>query len=480
MLTTGQIVKNRFKVLKSIGGGAYGTVYLVEDLSAGRTWALKEVVESELPPGEQDDARALFAREGEILQSLHHPGLPEIIQAFSEGDCRYLVMQYIEGETLEELMKKRGKPFTAQEVLPWALQLAAILEYLHSRPQPVVFRDLKPSNIMLRKDGQIMLIDFGIARYFTPGKTRDTYFMGTPGFSPPEQYGRGQSDSRSDIFSFGATFFHLLTGADVAQYVTRYPPLESLVKGVPGWLNRVIMKCLSINPGERYQHTIRLYKAMEKQQFLEDETPSELISSQPSAGTGFSNARQQINKAVIFGGGLLLALVLYLVFPPILLIYMIIGGIALMRAFSCGSVISVVIVLAVLGLLAAIMVPGFVRARAQGRLTMCKSNLKNMATALEMYSGDYGVKKKVYDARGNQVETDEMLYNVYPPGLQALTPAYLKVLPECPADKRSYYVYLRNSEQGIYTVYCHGKAHESVTKENFPQYDSVEGIKNDR
>jgi len=160
-------------------------------------WALKEITEMELPDEERSDAVLLFTREAEILRSLNHPGLPQIFDFFSEKDSHCLVMDYIEGKTLEDIMKERSAAFSHLEVLPWALQICEILKYLHDvKPDPVIFRYLKPSNIMIGNDGRIRLIDFGIARYFSPRKIKDTFFLDSPGFSPPEQYGRGQSNAR--------------------------------------------------------------------------------------------------------------------------------------------------------------------------------------------------------------------------------------------------------------------------------------------
>ncbi len=255
MLNAGDTVKGRYKVIKSIGGGAFGTVYLVRDsYKRGGRVAMKEMVEVELPFEERQEALELFLREAEILRSLNHPGLPRIFDFFDVGDSHYIVMEYIDGQTLEGKMKFRQGPCSWEEVLPWAVELCIILDYLHTRePEPAIFRDLKPSDIMIAADGRVKLIDFGIARYFSPGKMKDTYFMGTPGFSPPEQYGMGQSDERSDVFALGATLYHLLTGADMEQYSTKFPLLSTLAPSVPKWLESVIMKCLAVNPGERYQ-----------------------------------------------------------------------------------------------------------------------------------------------------------------------------------------------------------------------------------
>ncbi len=473
MLNQGDILNKRYTVKKPLGGGAYGTVYLVEDQAqGGQERALKEVAESELPPGERDEARILFEREGAILKSLRHPGLPGVTDVFSRGDCHYLVMEYIQGHTLEELLKQKGGPFTAAEVIPWAYQLSAVLEYLHTRPEPVIFRDLKPSNIMIDRNGRIRLIDFGIARYFKPGKAKDTFFMGTPGFSPPEQYGRGQSDHRSDLFSFGATFFYLLTDVDTAQFATSFPPLGTLAHDIPGWLEKVITRCLAINPGERYQSTASLVKDMEKQRFSADDAPIDAPLPPPSAGG--ATLTSSLKVVAVAAVGLLVAYWLYCIFPPILLLYMVVGFYYASRALSCNSVISLFIVLGIFAMLAAIFVPSFLGAREQGQLTGCKSNLKNIGTAMEMYYTDNPLPLW----QRKNPNTTNPVEGLYPRSLDKITPSYLKTLPTCPKAGRCTYTYLTSDDLGNFTVYCRGAKHKIYRGpvDNYPQYDSYQGL----
>lgn len=260
MLCAGDLIKERYRVLKPIGEGASGKVYLVEDSGSGNElMALKELNLTGASPVEIREFSELFQREIAMLQSMKHKGLPLFIDSFSLEDSQFLVMEYIEGETLDEIMERNRRPFTAEELIPLAYQLASILEYLHTRkPHPVIYRDLKPSNIMLTGKGTLKLIDFGIARHYNPKKLKDTHFMGTPGFSPPEQYGKGQSDVRTDMFSLGATLYFLLTGEDMIRFNFSFPPLRDLVKDVPPELEDIIMRCLSINPGERFQTTTLL------------------------------------------------------------------------------------------------------------------------------------------------------------------------------------------------------------------------------
>jgi len=251
-----RMIAGRYRVIETLGRGSYGTVFLVvEDKRPHMRWALKEMSEAMIPEEDREHALKLFRREAEILARLSHPGLPSIREFFSVNDRHYLAMEYVDGENLEVVRELENGIFEYKEVVDWAIQLALIIDYLHRQnPEPVIFRDLKPSNIMLTyPDRRIMLIDFGIARYFNPGKLKDTQFLGTQGFSPPEQYGRGQSDQRSDIFSYGATLYYLLTNQDMQKCSFQYRKIVDIRNDVPLSFDGMIMKCLALNPGERFQ-----------------------------------------------------------------------------------------------------------------------------------------------------------------------------------------------------------------------------------
>ncbi len=265
-MDTGDIIAGTYEIVETLGKGSYGTVYLVKEVKhRGIQWALKEIVETRIPADERDHALELFRREAEILKSLSHPGLPSIKDFFSIDERHYLVMQFIDGENLEVVKELENGQFEDQEIIDWAIQLALIIEYLHNyKPDPIVFRDLKPSNIMLTyPDRRIMLVDFGIARYFNPEKLKDTQFLGTLGFSPPEQYGRGQSDQRSDIYSYGATLYYLLTNLDMTKCAFQFTPIRKINTTVPPLFESIIMKCLSMNPGERFQSMAEILNEMD-------------------------------------------------------------------------------------------------------------------------------------------------------------------------------------------------------------------------
>ncbi|WP_255552978.1 serine/threonine-protein kinase [Ktedonobacter sp. SOSP1-85] len=194
-----------------MGQGGMGAVYQARDLKRQAVCAIKEMSLSTVPYEEQEQAIENFKIEAKILWRLDHPNLPKFTGFFSENNRHFLVMEYIDGMTLEDLLHRNGGPFSERRVLGWARQLCDVLSYLHSQDPPIIFRDMKPGNAMLTRDGRIKLIDFGIARFFRQARHHDTQQLGTPGFAPPEQYGEAQTDERSDIYSLAMTLFELLT-----------------------------------------------------------------------------------------------------------------------------------------------------------------------------------------------------------------------------------------------------------------------------
>jgi serine/threonine protein kinase len=253
---TGRLGRNtllhkRYIILRVIGQGGMGAVYQARDTKRGEICAVKEMSLSSVPPSEQGKALENFLAEATILSRLSHPNLPAFTDFFSEGERHFLVMEYIDGQTLEELLEENGGPFSERRVLGWARQLCDVLEYLHSQQPPVIFRDLKPGNIMLRRDGRIKLIDFGIARLVRRSSSQDTQLLGTPGFAPPEQYGSAQTDQRSDIYSLAVTLFQLLTGA-LPEKGFGLPDARTLNPAVSSTVARALEKAASLDPNDRY------------------------------------------------------------------------------------------------------------------------------------------------------------------------------------------------------------------------------------
>jgi len=172
------------------------------------------------------------------------------------------VMDFIEGQTLGQLLSQRTAPFTEAEVLDWAGQLCDVLSYLHAQHPPVIFRDLKPDNIMLAPDRRIKLIDFGIARLFKPGQLKDTRRFGTPGFAPPEQYGQGQTDARSDVYALGVTLHHLLTKYDPSITPFALPKVRQLNPAVSARTEAAIERAIQLDPTHRLQSAAELKQAV--------------------------------------------------------------------------------------------------------------------------------------------------------------------------------------------------------------------------
>lgn len=260
----GDIVFNRYEVVRELGRGAMGAVYLVRDPRLGASlWALKELETSLILESERAEAESLFQREMHLLAGFHHPGIPRVLQLYTEPNLGLaFIMEWIDGVALDEVQDSLGRTFVAHEALPIALQVCEILKYLHSQHPPVVFRDLKPSNLMITPAGRIFFIDFGIARRFRTGQTKDTQELGTPGYCAPEQYGHGQTSAASDIYALGTTLLHLLTGRDPQGFNFQFPP--SLELGVePEALSLVLDRCLKIKPEDRYSSAVALQHDVE-------------------------------------------------------------------------------------------------------------------------------------------------------------------------------------------------------------------------
>ncbi len=214
LLVASQQLKGRYRILEKLGQGGFGAIYKVEDLLFnGAIKAVKEMGMRGLNPQETQNAIDSFKNEAVLLANLAHPNLPQIYDHFEDHGRWYLVMDYIDGETLATRLEKvAGGKLSITDTVKIGLQLCTVLAYLHSHQPPIIFRDLKPDNVMITNNDHLYLIDFGIARFFKPGQARDTVNLGTPGYAAPEQYGGMQTTIRSDIYSLGATLYHLISG----------------------------------------------------------------------------------------------------------------------------------------------------------------------------------------------------------------------------------------------------------------------------
>jgi len=261
MIAPNTIVGGRYRVMKPLGGGGMKLVYLAEDLRlAARPCALAEMVDSFTSPDTQKQAVAAFQREADMLAQLSNEHIPRVFDRFSEQNHHYLVMEFIDGTTLEQKLKDAGGKLAEDAVIDVALQVLDTLEYLHNLEPPVIYRDLKPSNLMLTPSGQAKLIDFGIARLFQP--LSNATMIGTQGYAPPEQY-RGKVEFRSDLYALGATMHHALSGRDPAlEPPFSYPPLRSLCPGITPALADLVDQAL------KYDVVLRVADAAEFKQRL--------------------------------------------------------------------------------------------------------------------------------------------------------------------------------------------------------------------
>lgn len=253
MLSPGDIVRERYKVVSLIGRGGLSYVYDVEDLKLPKHWALKEFYPRNLEESEIHKIREQFEKEVKILAGLHHPRLPAVSDSFTYNERDYMVMELIEGKTLDLLISERSEPWPESQVREWTLQILEILEYLHSQNPPIIYRDIKPQNIIIMPGVGVRFIDFGIARLFNPVKDQDTIFMGTPGYASPEQFRQRQTDCRSDLYSLGATMHYLLTLKDPGVNPFDFEPVSLSNPSVSPLMEKVVQRALEIKADNRFQ-----------------------------------------------------------------------------------------------------------------------------------------------------------------------------------------------------------------------------------
>lgn len=244
------LIAGRYRIERLLGSGGFGAVYLAIDERLHRNVAIKVCSTRRLPPHEADAAARLFQSEALTLARLRHPGLTAIWDYFNDGTEWYLVMEYVPGETLRDLLRRAAGPLPQAAAIEYARQLCTVLGYLHKQHPPIVFRDLKPANIMVTPEGRLKLIDFGIARLFSPDKTADTAQFGTPGYAPPEQYG-GQTEPRSDIYSLGVVLHQMLTGHNPMSTPFALPPVSELNSALEPRLDPVVQRATAYEIDDR-------------------------------------------------------------------------------------------------------------------------------------------------------------------------------------------------------------------------------------
>ncbi|NJD02987.1 MAG: serine/threonine protein kinase [Ruminiclostridium sp.] len=246
MMSGSHILQDRYKILETLGEGGMGKVYLAENIKLGTLWAIKEI-------SKKNEMKIDFLAEPNILKKLEHPALPRVFDIIENEECIYVVVDYIEGISLDIKLTEEGS-LPEAFVLDIAIQLCQVLNYLHEyKPNPIIYRDMKPSNIILAKSGSLKLIDFGIAREYKSDSPNDTVYIGTRGYAAPEQYGSGQTSVATDIYSLGVTLYQLLTGKSPNEQPYELKPIRTYNPGLSSAIEKIIGKCTRQNPPDRYQ-----------------------------------------------------------------------------------------------------------------------------------------------------------------------------------------------------------------------------------
>lgn len=250
MAEIGTVIEGKYEILREIGKGGMSVVYLAMDTHLNKQWAVKEIRKRGSGKNDEIVVNSLLA-EANLMKRLDHPALPRIVDIIDNGVTIFVVMDYIEGESLDKILKEYG-PQPEEKAIAWAKQLCDALSYLHSQKPPIIYRDMKPANVMLKPEGTIKIIDFGIAREYKEQKMADTTVLGTKGYAPPEQYS-GQTDARSDIYALGMTLHHLLTGID-PRSGEAYAPVRMWNPQLSEGIELIIDKCVQPAAENRYQN----------------------------------------------------------------------------------------------------------------------------------------------------------------------------------------------------------------------------------
>ena len=262
MAERGTIIEGKYEVLKQIGKGGMSKVYLAMDKNLNKQWAIKEIERKAYDKNNAVVVASAMA-EANMMKKLDYPSLPRIVDIIEKETVIYVVMDYIEGETLSSVLSREGAQ-PQEVVIEWAKELCRVLDYLHTQNPPIIYRDMKPANIMLQPNGNIKLIDFGIAREYKEQNLADTVSLGTKGYAAPEQFGgKGQTDARTDVYCLGVTLYHLLTGQNPCEPPYEIYPIRYWNPQLSSGLEAIIQKCTQLNPEDRYQSCAELLYALD-------------------------------------------------------------------------------------------------------------------------------------------------------------------------------------------------------------------------
>lgn len=261
MAVQGQIIDDKYEILALVGTGGMSKVFLARDKRLNKQWAVKEIQKNARDKNNEVVLQSAIA-EANLIKSLDHPAIVRIVDIIENDTEIFIIEDYIEGETLGTILEAHGAQ-PQQMVIEWAMQMCEALEYLHTRKPPIIYRDMKPANIMLKPDGNIKVIDFGIAREYKEQGMADTVSLGTKGYAAPEQFGgKGQTDARTDVYCLGVTLYHLVTGHNPSEPPYELKPIRYWNPQLSAGLEAIIQKCTQQNPDDRYQSCAELLYAL--------------------------------------------------------------------------------------------------------------------------------------------------------------------------------------------------------------------------
>ncbi len=469
-----EILADRYVLNEIVGEGSYSVVFRGWDKVEDRTVAIKELKRSGLTVQEMHEAQDLFFREIKILKALDHPAFPKVYDFIYFRGRHYLIMEWITGENLLDMIERRGG-ISEATALKYMSQVTNALIYLQKDGRNIIYKDLKPSNIILTGRGKLKLIDFGAARFYSRKKNKDTHALGTPGYAPPEAYTGAQTDFSADIYSLGATFYHLVTGQEPFQFRFRFPSPRKFNRKLSTDFCVFISDCLKSRekriPDAKTARK-RLSGLIGWSDIDLDRIPQEwkrfihfsfsvsvvafmIIVVLFGITSGFLSTLIYMGSSSLIG---FIIAVFGVIFPYFILRI----GVGLFWKKLHYKINWIFFVISMLCFIWVCMGwhSGKYDPRADGYFMQCQANCKNIRIALEMYANDNN--------------------DHFPGKLDQLTPKYFRrSIPKCPTKRKDTYSKSYHTDAGhkSYTFYCSGKNHKAVgVTGNYPQYNSNSGL----